>query len=218
MSFPLYYVICLISLFRKVKFQRLGKKLTWFLFTKVVSSQRMMLVVNRPVSLTSVLCKVIEKLISIRIMKYVDEQGILSDNQFGFRSGRNCEQMLVKFFHLLCKTLDDRKCNLVDGIFLDFSSAFDKVDHNLLLTKLHSMGIRGFLLQWIQDFLSQRKQRVVFKGAVSDWCSVTSGVPQGSVLGPIFFVLFVNDINDVVSSPLFQFADDHTVLRPILTM
>ena len=150
-------------------------------------------------------------------MKYVDEQGILSNNQFGFRSGRNCEQMLDKFFHLLCKTLDDRKCNLVDGIFTDISSAFDKVDHNLLLTKLHSMGIRGFLLQWIQDFLSQRKQLVVFKGAVSDWCSVTSGVPQGSFLGPIFFVLFVNDINDVVSSPLFQFADDHTVFRPIFS-
>ena len=79
------------------------------------------------------------------------------------------------------------------------------------------MGIRGFLLQWIQDFLSQLKQRVVFKGAVSDWCSVTSGVPQGSVLGPIFFMLSVNDINDVVSSPLFQFADDHTVLSPMLS-
>ena len=109
-----------------------------------------------PVSLTSVLYKVIEKLISICIMKYVDEQGILSDNQFGFCSGRNCEQILVKFFHLLCKTLDDRKCNLVDGIFLDFSSAFDKVDHNLLLTKLHSMGIRGFLLLWIKEFLSAK--------------------------------------------------------------
>ena len=75
--------------------------------------------------------------------------GILSDNQFGFCSGRNCEQMLVKFFHLLCKTPDDLKCNFVDGILLDFSFTFDKVDHNLLLTKLHSMGIRGFLLQWI---------------------------------------------------------------------
>ena len=139
-----------------------------------------------PVSLTSILCKVIEKLISICIMKYVDEQGILSHNQFCFRSGRNFEQMLVKFFHLLCKTLDDRKCNLVDGIFLDFSSAFDKVDYNLLLTKLHSMGIRDFLLQWIQGFLPQQKQQIVFKGAVSDRCSVTSGVPQGCILGPIF--------------------------------
>ena len=171
----------------------------------------------RPDSLTSILCKVMEKLISVRIMNYVDEHDILSDNQFGFRSGRNCEQMLVKFFHLLCKSLDDRKCNLVDGIFLDFSSAFDKVDHNILVSKLHSMGIRGFLLQWIQNFLYKRKQRVVFKGAVSEWCSVTSGVPQGSVLGPIFFVLFVNDLNDVVSSPLFQFADDHTILRPIFS-
>ena len=101
----------------------------------------------RPVSLKGILSKVIEKLISIRIMKYVDEQGILSVYQFGFRSGRNCEQRLVKFFNLLCKTLDDRKCNLVDGIFLNFSSAFDKVDHNLLLTKLNSMGIRGVRLQ-----------------------------------------------------------------------
>ena len=150
----------------------------------------------------------------------------MSKNQFGFRSGRNCEQLLVKFFRFCNESFlqrivfDDRKCNLVDGIFLDFSSAFDTVDHNLLLTKLHSMGIRGFLLQsyqWIQDFLSQQKQRVVFKGAVSDWCSLTSGVPQGSVLGPIFFVFFVNDINDVVSSPLFQCVDDHTVLRPILS-
>ena len=64
-------------------------------------------------------------------------------------------------------------------------------------------------------FLFKRKQRVVCKGAVSDWCSVNSGVPQGSVLGPIFFVLFVNDINDIVSSPIFQFADDHTIPRPI---
>ena len=171
----------------------------------------------RPVSLTSILCKVLEKLISVRIIKYADEHDILSDNQFGFRNGRNCEQMLVKFFHHVCKSLDDRKCNLVDGIFLDFSSAFDKVDHNLLLSKLHSLGIRGSLLQWIQSFLFERMQRVVFKGAVSSWVSVTSGVPQGSVLGPIFFVLFVNDLNDVVTSPLYQFADDHTIVRPILS-
>ena len=109
------------------------------------------------------------------------------------------------------------KCNLVDGIFLDFSSAFDKVDHNLLLSKLHSLGIRGSLLQWIQSFLFERNQRVVFSGAVASLVSVTSGVPQGSVLGPIFFVLFVNDLNDAVTSPLYQFAYGHTIVRLVLS-
>ena len=156
-----------------------------------------------------------ERLISVRIMNYVEANSILSDNQLGFRGGRNCEQMLSKFFHVLSSSLDERNCCLIDGIFLDFSSAFDKVDHNLLLSKLHSLGICGCLLQWIQNFLFMRQQRVIFKGAISDWCMVTSGVPQGSVLGPILFLLFVNDLNDVVSSPLFQFADDHTLVRPI---
>ena len=169
----------------------------------------------RPVSLTSVLGKVLEKLISTHMMDYLNDNNILSDNQFGFRNGRNCEQVLSKFFHLLSKSLDDRKCNLVDGVFLDFSSAFDRVDHNILLKKLHSLGFRGSILYWIQNFLFKRRQRVVFKGSVSDWCSVTSGVPQGSVLGPLLFLLFVSDINDVVPSALFQFADDHSIVRPI---
>ena len=169
----------------------------------------------RPVSLTSVLCKVLEKLISVRMMDYINENNILSDDQFGFRRGRNCEQMLSKFFHVLSKSLDNRNCNLIDGVFLDFSSAFDKVDHNLLLRKLHSLGFRDSLLEWIQNFLLMRRQRVIFKGSLSEWCKVTSGVPQGSVLGPILFLLFVNDINDVVSSQLLQFADDHSIVRPI---
>ena len=99
--------------------------------------------------------------------------------------------------------------------FLDFSSAFDKVDHNLLLRKLHSLGFRDSLLEWIQNFLLMRRQRVIFKGSLSEWCKVTSGVPQGSVLGPILFLLFVNDINDVVSSQLLPFADDHSIVHPI---
>ena len=88
--------------------------------------------------LTSVLGKVLEKLISVRMTDYINENNILSDDQFGFRRGRNCEQMLSNFFHVLSKSLDNRNCNLIDGVFLDFSSAFDKVDHNLLLRKLHS--------------------------------------------------------------------------------
>ena len=105
----------------------------------------------------------------------------------------------------------------MDGIFLDFSSAFDRVNHNLLIQKLHNYGIRGNVLAWIQSFLCCRKQRVIFQGKYSQWVPVTSGVPQGSVLGPILFLLFVNDINDIISSPIFQFADDHSMVRSIRT-
>ena len=95
-----------------------------FLFTKDLASLRMMLVVNRPVSLTSVLCKVLEKLISVSMMDYINENNILSDDQFGFRRGRNCEQMLSKFFHILSKSLDNRNCNLIDGVFFRFQFSF----------------------------------------------------------------------------------------------
>lgn len=122
----------------------------------------------------------------------------------------------AKFHHFISGNLDNSKdCNLVDGLFLDFSSAFDRVDHKILLQKLHNYGFRGALLKFIQSFLSNRKQRVVFSGVYSDWVPVTSGVPQGSVLGPILFLLFVNDINEGLSSSLFRFADDHTIVRCI---
>ena len=123
--------------------------------------------------------------------------------------------MLAKFYNFLSGSLDNRECHLVDGIFLDFSSAFDRVNHNILLQKLHGYGIRGNVLSWIQSFLCGRKQRVIFQGEYSQWVPVTSGVPQGSVLGPVLFLLFVNDINNNLSSSLFQFADDHTLVRSI---
>ena len=107
---------------------------------------------------------------------------------------------------------------MVDGIFLDFSTAFDRVDHKILSQKLHGFGIRGNLLKWTQSFLSDRIQRVTFGGVYSNWTSVISGVPQGFVLGLILFMLFVNDINDSLSSSFFQFADDHTIERRIRTV
>ena len=116
---------------------------------------------------------------------------------------------------IIAKTATSVDCNLVDGIFLDFSAAFDRVDHSVLLHKLHNYGIRCNMLGWIQSFLSDRKQMVVFQGCYSNWVSVSSGVCQGSVLGPILFLLFVNDINDSLSSLLFQFADDHSIVRCI---
>lgn len=169
----------------------------------------------RPISLTPIVSKILEKLICSRFMKFFDENNILGTNQFGFRPGRNCELMLSKVHHLISSSLDSSSCNLVDAVFLDFSSAFDRVPHNKLILKLHKLGIRGSILAWIQDFLWMCQQRVVFQGAFSEWTTIYSGVPQGSVLGPILFLAYVSDISSGLSSTMFQFADDHTIIRPI---
>ena len=170
----------------------------------------------KPVSLTAVLCRVLERLVCKHLLCYLNNHDNLSDDQYGFQNGRNSKQILVNFHHFLSSNLDNSEdCNLVDGIFLDLSAAFDRVDHSVLLHKLYNYRIRCNMLGWILSFLSDRKQRVVFQGCYSDWVPVSSGVPQGSVLGPILFLLFVNDINNSLSSPLFQFADDHSIVRCI---
>ena len=169
----------------------------------------------RPVSLTPIVSKVMEKLITSRLMDFFDTNDILGTNQYGFRPGRSCELMLSRVHHLISSSLDTSSCNQVDAVFLDFSSAFDRVSHNKLISKLHKLGIRGNILAWVQDFLWLRQQRVVFHGAFSEWTVIYSGVPQGSVLGPILFLAFVSDISCGLSSSVFQFADDHTIIRPI---
>ena len=103
----------------------------------------------------------------------------------------------------------------VDVIYLDFSKAFDRVPHAHLISKLSSYGINGLLLKWIKDFLDNRRQRVCVRGSHSNWSSVTSGVPQGSVLGPILFIIYVNDLPEVVTSNLWMFADDSKIYRTI---
>ena len=160
----------------------------------------------RPISITSQVGKILEKLIRREIMTYMQENDILSDDQHGFCKDRSCLTNLLEALEDITNMVDEGR--IVDEIFLDFRKAFDKVSHERLLYKLHHVGIRDDLLAWITSFLKMRKQRVKVNGFVSSWADVTSGVPQGSVLGPILFVIFINDFPSLLQSSVKLFADD----------
>ena len=160
----------------------------------------------RPVSLTAVPCKVMEALVRDELLKFLMENELLSCHQYGFRPGRSCSSQLIDVLDEWSRELEC--ANPVDVIYLDFRKAFDSVPHQRLLSKLRSCGVSGKLLAWIECFLTRRKQRVIIDGTESDWANVTSGVPQGSVLGPLLFLIYVNDIPDAVQCTVKLFADD----------
>ena len=160
----------------------------------------------RPISLTCILCKVLEHILASNIVKHLDEQGLMYDLQHGFRERRSCETQLIMLIEDLARNASAGR--QTDIILLDFSKAFDKVNHSKLIWKLHQYGIRGHVLSWIRAFLGSRSQRVVIDGEESESIPVTSGVPQGSVLGPILFLVYINDLPDEVRSQVRLFADD----------
>ena len=167
----------------------------------------------RPVSLTSQVCKVMESLIRDEVIKHMDINKFLSEYQHGFVTKRSCVTNLLNVLDSWTKALD--KKNPVDTIYLDFAKAFDSVPHQRLLLKLKSYAIEGDVLAWIEDFLVGRSQRVTVNGCHSSWSSVASGVPQGSVLGPVLFVIFINDMPQAAESNCQMYADDTKLFRII---
>ena len=140
---------------------------------------------------------------------FLSEHQVITTLQSGFIPGDSTVNQLVDIYNTFCRALDDDK--EVRAIFCDISKAFDRVWHKGLLFKLQSVGISGSLLQWFTDYLYNRKQRVVIPGVSSNWSSVEAGVPKGSILGLLLFLLYINDIVENINSSIRLFADDTTL-------
>ena len=147
------------------------------------------------------------------IMAHLDEYKLLSDRQHAFSKGHSCETQLTTVINDWAKILYNR--GQADTFILDFEKAFDTPPHELLKSKLFSYGIGGKTLKWTDSFLCFRQQRVVVNGVKSDWSPVLSGVPQGTVLGPLLFSLYINDISSDIESEIRLFADDCVCYREI---
>ena len=165
----------------------------------------------RPVSLTSLICKILERIITIHLLNHLKENEMSCPQQHGFVKKKSVTTNLLEVLNIWTEALMH---NIpVDVLYLDYSKAFDTVPHQRLLKQVKSFGVTENALQWIESFLSNRRQKVRVNNEVSEWSPVISGVPQGSILGPILFTLFVFDIPDAINSLISMFADDTKIYK-----
>ena len=170
----------------------------------------------RPISLLPAISKIFEKVVYKQVYNYMNENNLLYKSQYGFRKRHSTEFAAMEVTDTIFKDLDKKKVPL--AIFLDFSKAFDTIDHLILLDKLAYYGIRGSALNWFRSYLSDRSQYVQYKDKTSRMSTITTGVPQGSILGPLLFIIYINDIAKVTNKFHFTiYADDTTLIEPICT-
>jgi hypothetical protein len=169
----------------------------------------------RPVSLTLVCCKIMEHVLASNIKRHGEDNGILYQLQHGFRRNRSCETQLIEFIDDLIKNLQEGL--QTDVLIMDFAKAFDKVNHSLLVHKIHQYGIRGKVNSWIKSWLFGRNQTVVVEGVNLSQVDVDFGKPQGSVFGPSLFIYYINDLKDRLRSTVRIFADDTIAYLTIIS-
>ena len=169
----------------------------------------------RPVNLTSVPGKLMENILRDAIVDHLEKNKLINETQHGFRKAKSCVSNLLLYWNELTDYID--KGTPVDVVYLDLQKAFDTVPHKRLIAKIKAHGIDGWILKWIHEWLSERKQRVVLNGQISQWNEVSSSVVQGSVLGPVCFSMYMNDMEINLESSTSMFADDTKIIRPIVT-
>jgi retron-type reverse transcriptase len=164
----------------------------------------------RPISVLPAFSKILERIIYNRMINYLDKYNILYHQQYGFRRGHSTSMALIQLFDKISSAIDEKKFTI--RIFLDLSKAFDTVDHEILFNKLEHYGFRGTTLDWIKSYFYNRNQIVQYNHHCSDLKKICCGVPQGSILGPLFFLIYINDICNVSKTlELILFADDTNV-------
>ena len=166
----------------------------------------------RPISVLPVLSKIFEKLVNNRLIEYLEKHNILYKHQYGFREGHSTKLAVTNLINQLVHYQDEGRVTV--GVFIDFAKAFDTINHSILLSKMQNYGINGLPLDWFRNYLCKRVQYVQHNGAISSFKLSSCGVPQGSVLGPTLFLLYINDLPQSTTYFDFRlFADDSNIFH-----